>query len=247
MPHIWQQCYACGGLNHYTALCKQKNRRTKQYHNTLQWGQNNPQRNTSRQRGRCPSRSPGRQPCHHHSQSSNTSHSHNHSPSHSALPHQSHWLHHWQTPHRYHQDSIDVILTNSIKTPDQLPEGPLYMERSSDRQIAFLTWLQLPTQERKKLMMVKIDPGAQVNTIPLSRYCTLFPTKLNKSRAPRPMPYSLQPIPGCPMMAQQSPSYVTFQQMFSMPVNLGFTPHISMYLKMLCPCRSSSPVQLWRG
>ena len=34
-------------------------------------------------------------------------------------------------------------------------------------------------------MMVKIDPGAQVNTIPLSRYHTLFPTKLNKSRYPK--------------------------------------------------------------
>ena len=30
-----------------------------------------------------------------------------------------------------------------------------------------------------------IDPGAQVNTIPLSRYCTLFPNKLNKSRYPK--------------------------------------------------------------
>ena len=26
-----QQCYTCGGLNHYTALCKQRNRRPKQY------------------------------------------------------------------------------------------------------------------------------------------------------------------------------------------------------------------------
>ena len=33
--------------------------------------------------------------------------------------------------------------------------------------------------------MVKINPGAQVNTIPLSGYCTLFPTKLNKSRYPK--------------------------------------------------------------
>ena len=34
-------------------------------------------------------------------------------------------------------------------------------------------------------MMVKTDPGAQVYTIPLSRYCTLFPHKLNKSRFPK--------------------------------------------------------------
>ena len=34
-------------------------------------------------------------------------------------------------------------------------------------------------------MTVQIDPVAQVNTIPLSRYCTLFPTKHNKSRYPK--------------------------------------------------------------
>ena len=34
-------------------------------------------------------------------------------------------------------------------------------------------------------MVVKIDPGTQVNTIPLSRYCTLYPNCLNKSRYPK--------------------------------------------------------------
>ena len=34
-------------------------------------------------------------------------------------------------------------------------------------------------------MVVKIDPGAQVNTIPLSRYHTLSPNKLTKSRYPK--------------------------------------------------------------
>ena len=34
-------------------------------------------------------------------------------------------------------------------------------------------------------MVVKIDPGTQVNTIPLSRYHTLFPNKLTKSRYPK--------------------------------------------------------------
>ena len=37
-------------------------------------------------------------------------------------------------------------------------------------------------------MVVKIDPGAQVNTIPLNRYCTLFPNHLNKSRYPKAKP-----------------------------------------------------------
>ena len=35
-------------------------------------------------------------------------------------------------------------------------------------------------------MTVKIDPGAQFNTILLSRYHTLFPNKINKSRFPKP-------------------------------------------------------------
>ena len=34
-------------------------------------------------------------------------------------------------------------------------------------------------------MVVKIDPGTQVNTIPLSRYFTLYPHKLTKSRFPK--------------------------------------------------------------
>ena len=34
-------------------------------------------------------------------------------------------------------------------------------------------------------MVVKIDPGTQVNTIPLSRYRILFPNHLNKSRYPK--------------------------------------------------------------
>ena len=34
-------------------------------------------------------------------------------------------------------------------------------------------------------MVVKIDPGAEVNTIPLSRYHTLYPNRLNKSKYPK--------------------------------------------------------------
>ena len=34
-------------------------------------------------------------------------------------------------------------------------------------------------------MIVKIDPGTQVNRIPLSKYCTLYPNKLTKSRYPK--------------------------------------------------------------
>ena len=41
-------------------------------------------------------------------------------------------------------------------------------------------------------MTVKIDPGAQVSKIPLSRYHKLFPNKINDSRFPKPN--ALSPI-----------------------------------------------------
>ena len=59
------------------------------------------------------------------------------------------------------------------------------MEKASDGQVAFYTCLDLPAQSGTKTMVVKIDPGAQVSTIPLSRYHTLFPNCLNKSRYPK--------------------------------------------------------------
>ena len=59
------------------------------------------------------------------------------------------------------------------------------MERALDGQVAFYTCLDLPAQSGTKTMVVKIDPGTQVNTIPLSRYCTLFPNCLNKIQVPQ--------------------------------------------------------------
>ena len=59
------------------------------------------------------------------------------------------------------------------------------MERASDGQVAFYTHLDLPAQSGTKTMVVKIDPGTQVNTIPLNRYHTLFPNHLNKSGYPK--------------------------------------------------------------
>ena len=59
------------------------------------------------------------------------------------------------------------------------------MERASDGQVAFYTCLEVPAHSGTKTMAVKIDPGSHVNTIPLSRYHTLFPNCLNKSRYPK--------------------------------------------------------------
>ena len=76
-----------------------------------------------------------------------------------------------------------MIPANSITT-GSCTEGQLYMESASNGQVVFYTCLQLPGCDGTKTMTVKIDPGAQVNTIPLSRYHVLFPNKFTKSRFP---------------------------------------------------------------
>ena len=61
----------------------------------------------------------------------------------------------------------------------------LYKESASDGQVAFYTYLQLPSHDGTKILTVKIDPGAQVNTIPLRNYHLLFPKRLAKSKFPK--------------------------------------------------------------
>ena len=77
-----------------------------------------------------------------------------------------------------------MIPADSITTGNQA-EGKLYTESASDGQVAFFTCLHLPAQNGTKTMVVKIDPGTQVNTIPLSRYHDLYPNNLTKSRYPK--------------------------------------------------------------
>ena len=141
-PAKGQQCYACSGFNHYTALCQKKGcRQTRQ----------------KQQRGSKPSKcysSHGHHtscsPCRHHCRShSSCSHSRTPSyspscgPSHGTSPrHSSHSKRH-STHHRYYQDSIDVIPADSITTSSRA-EGKLFTERASDGQVAFYTFLDLP-------------------------------------------------------------------------------------------------------
>ena len=110
-------------------------------------------------------------------------HSPSNSPSHSASPQHSAQSNRHSTPHRYYQDALEVIKVNS-NTTDSQAEGKLYTESTSGGQVAFYTCLQLPAQDGTKTMTVKIYPGAQVNTIPLSRYQTLFPKKTHFVQVP---------------------------------------------------------------
>ena len=113
------------------------------------------------------------------------------SPSHSPSPHHNRnprW-HRRTTPFQYHQDSIEVnpapSPTNSVETSKYLKEGSLLMESVYNGKAEFFTCLMFPTRNGMKSMTVKIDPGAEVNTIPLSRYCKIFPHKIDESRYPK--------------------------------------------------------------
>ena len=59
------------------------------------------------------------------------------------------------------------------------------MECASDSQVSFYTHLMLPTKNGTKSITMKINPGAQVKAIALSRYWKLFPHKINVSRYPK--------------------------------------------------------------
>ena len=182
-PAKGQQCYACNGLNHYTALCQKKGCRQPRQKQQRGFKPNK----CYFSRGCHTSHSPCRHDCRSHSSSSHSrtpSHSPSCSPTRGTSPRCSSCSKRHSTPHRYYQDSIDVIPADSITTGSKA-EGKLFTERASDGQVAFYTRLDLPAQSGTKTMVVKKDPGTQVNTIPLNRYHTLYPNHLNKSRYPK--------------------------------------------------------------
>ena len=60
-------------------------------------------------------------------------------------------------------------------------EGQLYMDRAPDGQRSFHTTLQLVTKQGCRSLLVMVDLGTDVNTIPLSCYKTLFPKHFTKN------------------------------------------------------------------
>ena len=188
-PAKGQQCYVCNGFNHYTALCQKKGCRQPRQKQQRGFKPNK----CSSSRGRHASRSPHRHRGRNHrsrSHSRTPSHSPSCSPTRGTYPEHSTHSKKCSNSHRYYQDSIDVIPADSITTGSRA-EGMLFTERASDGQVAFYTRLDLPARSGTKTMVVKIDPGAQVNTIPLSKYCKLYPNRISKSRYPKAK--SLQP------------------------------------------------------
>ena len=59
-------------------------------------------------------------------------------------------------------------------------EGQLYTDWAPDGQTLFHTFLQMVTKQGCKPLPVKVDPGSDINTIPLTRYKTIFPQHFTK-------------------------------------------------------------------
>ena len=96
-------------------------------------------------------------------------------------------------------------------------------------------------------MVVKIDPGAQVNTIPLSRYHTLYPNCLNKSRYPKAkilMPTNHTWMSHDGLLKPFLGHFITEVSHATEPRTY---PVRFMSLKMPLILLTSSPMLLWRG
>ena len=59
-------------------------------------------------------------------------------------------------------------------------EGQLYTDQRPDGQKSFHTILQMVTKQGCKPLPVKVDPRADINTIPLTHYKTIFPQHFTK-------------------------------------------------------------------
>ena len=168
-PASRQQCYNCSGFGHYTALCK-KPRTPKQYNHPSRPTSRRPShRYSSRPVTRGNSRSPngGRS---YRSPSRSPHHKQYRSPQHSSRKRRS------PTPHIHQVSHITHILPRPYTA-----EGQLITDRASDGHTSFHTTLQVDTKQGAKSIPVKVDPGAEVNTIPLSQYRKLFKKNFTKA------------------------------------------------------------------
>ena len=69
-------------------------------------------------------------------------------------------------------------ITSSTETS---AEGKLHTDVASDGHTSFHTTLQMVTKQGSKPLPVKVDPGADVNTIHLTKYRKLFPAHFTKA------------------------------------------------------------------
>ena len=168
-PASGQQCYNCSRFRHYTALCK-KPRTLKQYNHPSRPTSRRPScRYNSRPVTRDNSRSPNRGRSY-RSPSRSPHRKQYRSPQHNSRKRRS------PTPHIHQVSHVPHILPRPYAA-----EGQLFTDRASDGHTSFHTTLQVDTKQCAKSIPVKVDPGAEVNTIPLSQYRKLFKKNFTKA------------------------------------------------------------------
>ena len=180
-PAFHKKCYNCSNTGHFTALCRKPRSargqttmpfRCREVRGRSPRSTSRSRRSTSRSSSRSLSRSPNRNrqtyrsSSRHSSRSPSQDHHRRRSPRRRRRS---------PTPHR-HQVS-HVISFHPTTTYD---EGQLYTDRAPDGHTSFHTTLQMVTKQGCKPLPVKVDPGADINTIPLTRYKTIFPQHFTK-------------------------------------------------------------------
>ena len=174
-PAFYRKCFNCNTTSHFTVLCRKpcstRGPAITSYRCRESRGRStrSRRRSSSRSQSRSPSR--GRQTYRSSSRPSSTSCSpsqdhHRRSPCRRRCT---------PTPHRHQVSHIMSFNSNTACN-----EGQLFTDLAPDGQKSFHTTLQMVTKQGCKPLPVKVDPGADINTIPLSGYKTLFPQHFTK-------------------------------------------------------------------
>ena len=181
-PAFYKQCFNCNNTSHFTTLCRKPHsargpvttpfRCRELRGRSPRSASRSRRRSSSRSLSRSQSRSPSRGRQMYRSASRHSSHSPSQDHHGRRSPHR---RRHTLTPHR-HQVS-HIMSFNSTTACD---EGQLYTDWAPDGQTSFHTTLQMVTKQGFKPLPVKVDPGADINTIPLTCYKTIFPQHFTK-------------------------------------------------------------------
>ena len=76
---------------------------------------------------------------------------------------------------------IRLVILHTFFQEPYAAEGQLITDKAFDGHTSFHTTLQIITKQGAKSISVKVDPGAGVNTIPLSCYRKLFKKNFTKA------------------------------------------------------------------
>ena len=177
LPAFHKKCFNCNNTGHFTALCRKphsargsvttpfrcRELRGRSPRSASRSRRRSSSRSLSRSQSRSPSR--GRQTYRSPSRHSSCSPSQDHHRR--GSPHRRRCT---PTPHRHQVSHI-----MSFNPTTACNEGHLYRHQAPDGQTSFHTTLQMVTKQGCKPLPVKVDPGADINTIPLTCYKTIFP------------------------------------------------------------------------